>query len=146
MTRAVVAQYAPTDATASRLYYRLVNCRMSCLRSKNQCPVCPASGRCDDGMFDLLEATTDSGGRCPAANCSNNVADGYEEGVDCGGSCIPCVKTFYILPMFSSFFAEYAVGTPLTIISKVPYTVVLTLIDTRAETLYSEFLLLMLAS
>jgi len=60
------------------------------------CPDCPPS--CYNGIWDVfpelgwVEVDTDCGGPCPAcASCDDEVLNGDETGIDCGGpDCLPC--------------------------------------------------------
>lgn len=48
---------------------------------------------CSDGVQNGDETGVDCGGSCaPCVSCSDGVQNGDETGVDCGGSCAPCVS------------------------------------------------------
>ncbi len=48
---------------------------------------------CDDGLRNGYEEGVDCGGSCvPCVSCSNGLQDGDETGIDCGGSCGACVS------------------------------------------------------
>lgn len=48
---------------------------------------------CDDSLQNGYETGVDCGGSCvPCVSCSNGLQDGDETGVDCGGSCSACVS------------------------------------------------------
>jgi hypothetical protein len=52
-----------------------------------------AAPSCSDQIMNGNETGVDCGGGCPSCSCSNHVRDGDETDVDCGGSCPPCALT-----------------------------------------------------
>ena len=54
----------------------------------------PSAAHCSNNVQDGDETGVDCGGSCTACNvpstCSNGVQDGDETGIDCGGSCTAC--------------------------------------------------------
>ena len=55
---------------------------------------------CDDGIKNQDEQGIDCGGSCqPCISCSNRIQDGDEEGVDCGGSCSEDCRQLKILAL-----------------------------------------------
>ncbi|MEQ8707328.1 MAG: T9SS type A sorting domain-containing protein [Phaeodactylibacter sp.] len=68
---------------------------------------------CDDGIQNGDETGVDCGGSCEpcvaAPTCDDGIQNGDETGVDCGGSCAPCVvtcETFNLDLDFDNFSSE----------------------------------------
>ncbi|WP_211341741.1 hypothetical protein [Ulvibacterium marinum] len=58
----------------------------------------PSGSSCTDNIQNGDETGVDCGGSCPDActadpTCSDNIQNGDETGVDCGGSCDPCTES-----------------------------------------------------
>ncbi|WP_282162063.1 hypothetical protein [Ulvibacterium marinum] len=58
----------------------------------------PSGSSCTDNVQNGDETGVDCGGSCPDActadpTCSDNIQNGDETGVDCGGSCDPCTES-----------------------------------------------------
>ncbi len=51
-------------------------------------------GNCTDGLQNQYEDGVDCGGPClPCASCEDGIQNGGETGIDCGGACLSCVPT-----------------------------------------------------
>jgi hypothetical protein len=63
---------------------------------------------CHDNIQNGDETGVDCGGYCIPCPCSNGLKDEYEDCVDCGGDCPPCTIQFgrYVDPVFYSFSAS----------------------------------------
>jgi hypothetical protein len=56
-------------------------------------------GNCEDGMANQNEEGVDCGGYCvPCANCSDGIKNGEETGIDCGGICASCAPQCTVAP------------------------------------------------